>query len=148
DPFPEFVSASAEAATGRAAFFHGTELGHPLIASSACVRNSVRLDGEARILLISGSNMSGKSTLLRTVGINAVLAMTGAPIRGSSLRLSPMQLGTRIRTTDSLQEGRSAFYTEILRIRQVFELTTTEIPILFLFDEMLEGTNSHDRRIG
>ncbi len=92
--------------------------------------------------------MSGKSTFLRTVGINCVLAHAGAPIRGRFLRLSPLRLGTRIRSTDSLQDGRSNFYTEILRIKQVFELTSQERAVLFLFDELLEGTNSKDRRIG
>lgn len=143
DAFPEF----AEAGEGRA-LFDGEELGHPLLAAGKCVRNSVRLDERTRVLLISGSNMSGKSTLLRTVGINAVLAMAGAPVRGKSLRLTPVQVGTRIRSTDSLQEGRSTFYTEILHIRRVFELLDQPQPLLFLFDELLEGTNSHDRRIG
>jgi DNA mismatch repair ATPase MutS len=143
DVFPEF----AEAGEGRA-LFDGEELGHPLIAAEKCVRNSVRLDEQTRVLLISGSNMSGKSTLLRTVGINAVLAMAGAPIRGKSLRLTAVNVGTRIRSTDSLQEGRSTFYTEILHIRRVFELLSKPEPLLFLFDELLEGTNSHDRRIG
>jgi MutS domain V len=143
DPFPEFVEAS-----DRGAVFDGEELGHPLIASSQCVRNSVRLDSGARVLFVSGSNMSGKSTLLRTLGINAVLAMTGAPIRGSSLRLTLLGIGTRIRSTDSLQEARSSFYTEILRIREVFKAADSQTPLLFLFDELLEGTNSKDRRIG
>jgi len=143
DLFPEFVQTS-----DRGAVFDGEALGHPLIASSQCVRNSVRLDSSTRVLLVSGSNMSGKSTLLRTVGINAVLAMAGAPIRGNSLRLTPLRIGTRIRSTDSLQEARSSFYTEILRIREVFKATDSQTPLLFLFDELLEGTNSKDRRIG
>ncbi len=143
DPFPEI--AEPENAD---AHFAGEGLGHPLIAAARCVRNSVRLDGKTRVLLVSGSNMSGKSTLLRTVGINLVLAMAGAPIRGKSLQLSPLALGTRIRSTDSLQEGRSNFYTEILRIRQIFTLADEKMPLLFLFDELLEGTNSHDRQIG
>ena len=143
DPFPEFVDV-----VDRGAVFDGNELGHPLIASSQCVRNSVRLDSGTRVLLISGSNMSGKSTLMRTVGINAVLAMAGAPIRGNSLRLTPLRIGTRIRSTDSLQEARSSFYTEILRIREVFKTLDEQAPLLFLFDELLEGTNSKDRRIG
>jgi hypothetical protein len=143
DPFPEFAQAG-----DRGALFHGEELGHPLIASSQCVRNSVRLDSGTRVLLISGSNMSGKSTLMRTAGINAVLAMAGAPIRGNSLRLTPLRIGTRIRSTDSLQEARSSFYTEILRIREVFKTLDEQAPLLFLFDELLEGTNSKDRRIG
>ncbi len=143
DPFPEFDLAEDSAGS-----FEGEELGHPLIPAAQCVRNSVRLGKENSLLLISGSNMSGKSTLLRTVGVNAVLAMAGAPIRGKSLRLTPLSLGTSLRTTDSLQEGRSSFYTEILRIRDVFDLSDAPRPLLFLFDELLEGTNSKDRRIG
>jgi hypothetical protein len=144
DPFPQFAPPADSAA-----LFHGEQLGHPLDPGARCVRNSVSLDATTRILLVSGSNMSGKSTLLRTVGINAVLAMAGAPIRGASLRLSALAIGTRIRSGDSLQEGRSNFYTEILHIRRVFDvLRQSPRPLLFLFDELLEGTNSHDRRIG
>ena len=108
----------------------------------------MRLDAQTRVLLVSGSNMSGKSTFLRAVGINAVLALAGAPIRGKSLHMTPVRLGTSIRSVDSLQEHRSSFYTEILRIRDVFELTEGAARVLFLFDELLEGTNSNDRRIG
>jgi MutS domain V len=151
DPFPEFADVKTSPA-----LFSGDELGHPLLAAAKCVRNSITLDNSTRVILISGSNMSGKSTLLRTVGINTVLAMAGAPVRAKSLRLTPLTIGTRIRSTDSLQEGRSTFYTEILHIRRVFDLTSspssansgTTPPLLFLFDELLEGTNSHDRRIG
>jgi len=143
DPFPEFGEADHASA-----LFHGEELGHPLISVAQCVRNSVCLDAKTRVWLVSGSNMSGKSTLLRTVGINAVLSMAGAPIRGKSLRLSPVSLGTRLRSMDSLQEGRSTFFTEVLHIRQVFTLLDEKRRLLFLFDELLEGTNSHDRRIG
>ena len=141
DLFPEFVEDSS-------VFFNGEDLGHPLIPDAKCVRNSVRLDHDTRVMLVSGSNMSGKSTLLRTIGINAVLAMSGAPIRGRSLRLSPLIIGTSIRRTDSLQQGRSGFYTEILHIRRVFNLPEEPTPVLFLFDELLEGTNSKDRRMG
>ena len=159
DPFPEFVRDSAQAPLlasngGAGAYFEGEDLGHPLIPAAKCVRNSVRLDAATRVTLISGSNMSGKSTLLRTVGINTVLAMAGAPVRAKSLRLSALTIGTRIRSTDSLHEGRSTFYTEILHIRSVFDLINAHPagagapPLLFLFDELLEGTNSHDRRIG
>jgi MutS domain V len=143
DPFPEFVE--SENGIG---FFDGAELGHPLVAAEKCVRNGVRLDAATRVLLVSGSNMSGKSTFLRVVGINTVLAMAGAPIRGARLRLTPLQIGTRIRSTDSLQEGRSSFYTEILHIRRVFDAANGVVPMVFLFDELLEGTNSKDRRIG
>jgi hypothetical protein len=143
DPFPEFATEEPGAA-----FLDGEELKHPLIPAARSVGNSVRLDAKRRLLIVSGSNMSGKSTLLRAVGVNAVLAMAGAPIRGKSLRMGPLTLGTRIRSVDSLLEGRSNFYTEILRIRQVFDRTGQTVPVLFLFDELLEGTNSKDRRIG
>jgi hypothetical protein len=143
DPFPELVEPQ-----NSQAYFDGQDLGHPLIPAAKCVRNSVRLDHDTRMLLVSGSNMSGKSTLLRVVGINTVLAMAGAPVRAKSFRLTPLAIGTRIRSTDSLQEGRSTFYTEILHLRRVFDLTKGTDPLLFLFDELLEGTNSKDRRIG
>jgi hypothetical protein len=140
DPFPEF-------ATGRAVF-EAEDMGHPLIAADKCVRNSVHLGSEARVLLVSGSNMSGKSTLLRAVGVNAVLAMTGAPVRVGRLCLSPLQVGASIRINDSLQEGSSRFYAEITRLRRIFDLAGGDPPLLFLLDELLQGTNSMDRRLG
>jgi len=143
DAFPEVADA-----TSGPAFFDATEIGHPLIPATQCVRNSLRLDAATRVLLVSGSNMSGKSTLLRTVGINAVLAMAGAPVRAAALRMTGLAIGTRIRSADSLQEGRSNFYTEILHIKRAFALLGKEKAVLFLFDELLDGTNSHDRRIG
>jgi DNA mismatch repair ATPase MutS len=92
--------------------------------------------------------MSGKSTLLRAVGVNTVLAMAGAPVRATSLVLTPMRIGAGIRVEDSLQEGHSRFYSEILRIRDIVENATAAGRVLFLLDEILHGTNSHDRRIG
>jgi hypothetical protein len=147
-PAPSESSTGSQIRPRSIPVFDGEDLGHPLIPAAECVRNSVRLDATTRVMLVSGSNMSGKSTLLRTVGINVVLAMAGAPVRAKSLRLTPLALGTRIRSTDSLQEGRSNFYTEILHIRRVFELLNAGAPLLFLFDELLEGTNSKDRLIG
>ena len=82
--------------------------------------------------------MSGKSTLMRTVGINAVLALAGAPVRAERLRLTPLAIGTCLRHTDSLQEHRSGFYTEALRIRAICDLLDGPLPVLFLFDELLE----------
>jgi DNA mismatch repair ATPase MutS len=92
--------------------------------------------------------MSGKSTLLRTVGINAVLAFTGAPVRATRLRLSLLAIGTTIRIHDSIQAGTSRFYAEIQRIRRIVALADDEPRVLFLLDELLHGTNSHDRTIG
>ncbi len=99
-------------------------------------------------MVVSGSNMSGKSTLLRTLGINAVLAQAGATVRARSLRLSPLAIGASIRVTDSLQGGVSRFYAEILRLRQILDAAKGPTPVFFLIDEFLHGTNSHDRRIG
>ena len=91
--------------------------------------------------------MSGKSTLLRTAGINAILAFAGAPVRAQRLRLTILQVGTCLRHTDSLQEHRSGFYTEALRLRRIADLLDGPLPLMFLFDELLSGTNSKDRRI-
>ena len=112
------------------------------------VRNDVRLTPPTRLFVVSGSNMSGKSTLLRTVGINAVLAFAGAPVRGRALRLTPLVLGATLRIQDSLQEGRSRFYAEITRIRQIADAAAGPTPVLFLLDEIFHGTNSHDRLVG
>ena len=94
------------------------------------------------------SNMSGKSTLLRTVGVNAVLAFAGAPVRAKTLRLTPLRIGATLRIQDSLQEGRSRFYAEITRIRDIADLASGAVPVLFLLDELFHGTNSHDRVVG
>jgi hypothetical protein len=130
------------------ALFVAEGLGHPLIPPDRLVRNDVALGREARLLVVSGSNMSGKSTLLRSVGVNVVLALAGAPVRARRLTLSRLQVAASIRIEDSLQEGISHFYAEILRLRQGMELAKGEIAVLFLLDEILHGTNSHDRRIG
>ncbi len=137
DPFPQFSESPGS--------FDGEDLGHPLMAEDRCVRNSVRLVDPLRMLIVSGSNMSGKSTLLRAVGVNTILALAGAPVRAKRLAISRLSLGASIRTTDSLEEGHSRFMAEILRLKQVLELPS---PALFLLDELLGGTNSHDRALG
>jgi hypothetical protein len=136
DPFPTFAEG---------AVFVGESLGHPLLSADRCVTNSVSLTPPLQLYVVSGSNMSGKSTLLRSVGINAVLALAGAPVRAKSLVISPLAVGASIRTMDSLEEGHSRFMAEILRLKQILELPR---PALFLLDELLGGTNSHDRAIG
>ena len=141
DPFPEFIEREAP-------LYSGEELGHPLLPAKTCVRNSVLLGDSRQVLLVSGSNMSGKSTFLRTIGVNAVLAQAGGAVRAKSLRMTRLRLGASIRVTDSLQAGRSGFYAEITRLRQIMDLTSGGRHVLFLADEMLHGTNSHDRRIG
>ncbi|MBV9507641.1 MAG: DNA mismatch repair protein MutS, partial [Acidobacteriia bacterium] len=140
DSFPEF--------TGNLDCLRAEGIGHPLLEERRVVRNDVSLGGELRLLVVSGSNMSGKSTLLRTLGANVILAQAGAPVRARRLVLSPVAVGASIRVSDSLQGGVSRFYAEILRIRQILDLTSGQLPVLFLIDEFLHGTNSHDRRIG
>jgi hypothetical protein len=144
DPFPVIVDETP--------LFDAISLGHPLIAAATAVRNDVSLAGPGgtapQVLVVSGSNMSGKSTLLRAVGVNVVLALAGAPVRAVRLRLSPLAIGATLKVEDSLQEGHSRFYTEILRIRSIMDLTRGPVSVLFLLDEILHGTNSYDRRIG
>ena len=140
DPFPRLIDGPAS--------LRARGIGHPLIPAVRCVRNDVELAGGTGVLLVSGSNMSGKSTLLRTLGLNTVLAMAGAPVRAGSLELTALQVGASIRINDSLREGSSRFYAEITRLRQINELAGGAFPVLFLLDEILQGTNSSDRRIG
>ncbi|MDZ7637508.1 MAG: hypothetical protein U5J83_04565 [Bryobacterales bacterium] len=132
--------------TGRS--YSAIGLAHPLIPRQAAVANDVRLDERESLWIVSGSNMSGKSTLLRAVGLSVVMAHAGAPVRAQSLILAPFRVGASIRVSDNLREGESRFYAEIRRIRDVLELARTQPPVLFLLDEIFSGTNSHDRRLG
>ncbi len=138
--FPEIVDG--------APVYEGKALGHPLLPGNDCVRNSVSLSDKPKVWVVSGSNMSGKSTFLRVIGINAVLAMSGAPICGESLRMTPLAIGSTIRVLDSLHKGKSRFYTEISTLKHIMEKTEGTYPLLFLLDEIFHGTNSHDRTIG
>ena len=140
DVWPDIVEGGAT--------FDGASIGHPLLPAAKMVRNDVHLNGDTRLLVISGSNMSGKSTLLRTVGINGVLALAGAPVRATRLLMTPLAIGATLRIQDSLQEGRSRFYAEITRIRELADLARGPEPLLFLLDEIFHGTNSHDRLVG
>lgn len=142
NPYPELV----DEANGPC--YEAVDIGHPLIPLDSCIRNDIRIDAQQRLIMVSGSNMSGKSTLLRTVGINAVLALCGAPVRARSLKISPFVVGSAMRVNDSLQQGASLFYSVISRIKTVVEQAGQSPPLLFLLDEILQGTNSHDRRVG
>lgn len=143
DRFPEL--------SREGAFFHGEEMRHPLVRgavpNSVTLRSAPASDAPA-LLVVSGSNMSGKSTLLRTVGVSVALAQAGAPVSARRLVISPLALGASIRVRDSIQGGISHFYAEILRLRQIVSLTNGPRPVLFIVDEILQGTNSHDRRVG
>jgi hypothetical protein len=141
DPFPDLVESGA--------LFDATALGHPLLDERLAVRNDVRLGGpHPHALIVSGSNMSGKSTLLRAVGVNVSLALAGAPVRAVSGTLSSLSIGATMRVDDSLQAGQSRFYAEILRIRAIVDRARKTRALLFLLDEILGGTNSYDRRVG
>ena len=139
DTFPEFVE-------GRA-IFDANGLTHPLLPQARAVRNDVGLGESLRVMIVSGPNMSGKSTFVRAIGLNAVLAQCGAPVCAERLRLSPLQVAASICILDSLQGGVSRFYAEITRLKLVDELAKCA-PVLFLLDELLSGTNSEDRRVG
>ncbi|APW60311.1 MutS-related protein [Paludisphaera borealis] len=140
DPFPEIVVDQV--------CYEAEGLGHPLLPRLDCVVNDVTLGGEIHALVVSGSNMSGKSTLLRSIGVSTVMALAGSPVRAKRLRIAPLAVGATLRVQDSLQAGKSRFYAEITRVRQIVDVSRGPIPLLFLLDELFSGTNSHDRRIG
>jgi len=139
--FPELAHSSEP-------FYEAAGLTHPLISKAEAIPNDVTLGGAARLWIVSGSNMSGKSTLLRAVGLSVVLAWAGAPVTAGRLRLSRLRLGASMRTSDSVIDHRSRFYAEISRLKDVVDLARSGQPLLFLLDELLSGTNSHDRRLG
>jgi hypothetical protein len=123
-------------------------LAHPLLPAGKAVDNDFRLDGERQLMILSGPNMAGKSTFIRAIGVNAVLAQCGAPVRARSLRMSPLRVAASICILDSLSGGVSRFYAEIRRVKMIADLAQGSAPVLFLFDELLSGTNSHDRLVG
>lgn len=121
-------------------------VGHPLIKNAKRVNNDFSMEG--KIAIITGSNMAGKSTFLRTVGCNVVLALMGAPVCASAMTVSLGQVFTSMRTEDNLEENVSSFYAELKRLKQLISMVGEGIPVLFMLDEILKGTNSKDRHIG
>ena len=143
DPFPAFAVDSP--------CFEARDLGHPLLPAAKAIGNDLSLGSGPcgpQLLIVSGPNMAGKSTFLRAIGLNAVLAQAGAPVRAASLRLSPLAVGASICILDSLHGGVSRFYAEIQRLKLLSDLASGPLPLLFLLDELLSGTNSHDRLEG
>jgi MutS domain V len=138
--FPEFAL--------RGPLFEAAELAHPLLPAEKAVANDVTLGKPLRLVVLSGPNMAGKSTFIRAIGVNAVLAQCGAPVRARKLCISPLQVAASICVLDSLAGGVSRFYAEIHRLKQITDLAQGSMPVLFLLDELLSGTNSHDRLIG
>jgi hypothetical protein len=142
DVFPELVG------NGHGAFFDAEGLGHPLLPAAKSVRNNLKLGEGLQLIILSGPNMAGKSTFIRCVGVNAVLAQCGAPVRAVRLKLSLLAVAASICILDSLSGGISRFYAEIHRIKLVTDMTKGAVPVLFLLDELFSGTNSHDRLTG
>jgi DNA mismatch repair ATPase MutS len=147
DPFPQIVEGLPR--------YIAESIAHPLLPAATAVANDVRMGGtDPHLLMVSGSNMSGKSTLLRTIGLNAVLAQAGGPVRAQRLVMTPLKIGATLRIQDSLQAGKSRFFAEITRISEIVALQPpaaedgTREAVLFLLDELLMGTNSHDRLLG
>jgi DNA mismatch repair ATPase MutS len=130
--------------------FEARSLAHPLIEKATRIANDVQVTREKRALLITGSNMSGKSTFLRAMGTNAVLAHAGAPVCAASLTIGPLRLVTSMRIRDSLADGVSHFHAELQRIKKVLDMAVapSEAAVFFLLDEILHGTNSRERVLG
>ncbi|GAB2770205.1 MutS family DNA mismatch repair protein [Hymenobacter latericoloratus] len=128
-------------------------MGHPLLFGGTGVRNTFRTEGAGQTVVVTGSNMAGKSTFLRTVGLNLVLAQAGAVVPAAAFACGPAQVYTAMRTNDNLAESTSSFYAELKRLRLLLDLTTPEatasaLPVFYLLDEILKGTNSQDRHRG
>jgi hypothetical protein len=138
--FPEIASERS--------VFEVTALGHPLISARHRVMNDVVLAGAGSALLVTGSNMSGKSTLLRAMGLGAVLGLAGSAVCARAMRVSPMRVHTSMRISDSLSAGVSHFYAELKKLRTALAAAQGEFPVFFLLDEILHGTNSEERQIG
>jgi DNA mismatch repair ATPase MutS len=137
---PEIVASDAP--------FVARALAHPLLPPGSRVPNDVVLRGPGTVLIVTGSNMAGKSTLLRAVGVNVALALAGGPVCAAHLRVPRVRLRASMRAEDSLQRGASYFHAELNKLRNVIENVETSPPILFLLDELLRGTNAKARHIG
>jgi hypothetical protein len=129
-------------------FMEGKEVGHPLINKIKRVNNDIKVDRPAELMLITGSNMAGKSTYLRSIGINVVLAMAGAPVCAGKFILSPVEIISSMRITDNLEESTSTFYAELKKLKIIIDKVNNGEPVFILLDEILRGTNSYDRHTG
>ncbi|MBR4947700.1 MAG: hypothetical protein IKZ29_03975 [Clostridiales bacterium] len=141
--FPEFVDSDD---ANENAYFEGTDLAHPLIERESVVSNSVTVNSD--IAIITGSNMSGKTTLIRTVGVCTILALTGGLVPATGLKLGRMRVMSSMRIVDSLEENMSTFKAELIRISGIVNAAGNDKPLLFLIDEIFRGTNSDDRTEG
>jgi len=123
-------------------------VGHPLINEGNRVCNDFILENRGTICIITGANMAGKSTFLRTIAVNYILAMAGAPVCALNLEFTPLRLFTSMRTTDSLSDHESYFYAELKRIKSLKTRFENSEPVFFILDEILKGTNSADKSLG
>lgn len=123
------------------------KIGHPLIDPKELVRNDYTMN-EQHFIIVTGANMAGKSTFLRTVGINLILAMTGAPVCAEEFKFKPLKLFTSMRTSDSLQKNESYFYAELKRLKELLEMIKNDGNVMIILDEILKGTNSEDKQKG
>ncbi len=128
--------------------FDGKALGHPMLHRDVCVRNDVRIDKRPFFLVVTGANMAGKSTYLRTVGINHTLACIGAPVCAESLSFYPSHLVTNLRTSDSLNDNESYFFAELKRLKMIIDRLQSGEELFIILDEILKGTNSEDKQKG
>lgn len=129
-------------------FIEASELGHPLINETKRVNNFIKIEERGELMLVTGSNMAGKSTYLRSIGVNVVLAMAGSPVCATAFRLSPVQLISSMRIADNLEESTSTFYAELKKLKSVIEKVNNGEKVFILLDEILRGTNSLDRHTG
>ncbi len=129
-------------------FIGATELGHPLIHKNKRVNNAIKIDDRGELMLVTGSNMAGKSTYLRSVGVNVVLAMAGAPVCATAFSISPVELLTSMRIADNLEESTSTFYAELKKLKTIIDKVNNGEKVFILLDEILRGTNSLDRHTG
>jgi DNA mismatch repair ATPase MutS len=128
--------------------FHAEKMGHPLLRENKRVCNDFEINGWSKVLIVTGANMAGKSTFLRTVGVNLILARTGAPVCAVKMIFTPIEIYTNMRTTDSLLKDESYFFAELKRIKGVLDLLQKGERIFVILDEMLKGTNSVDKLNG
>lgn len=129
-------------------YIEGKNIGHPLIENEKCVTNQIHINKTGKLMLVTGSNMAGKSTYLRSIGINTVMAMAGAPVCASSFSISPVQVISSMRITDNLEESTSTFYAELKKLKTVIDKVNDNEKVFILLDEILRGTNSFDRHTG
>ena len=129
-------------------YLSGKSIGHPLIDPQKCVNNEIDITHKGEIMLITGSNMAGKSTYLRSIGINSILAMAGAPVCATAFNISPVQIISSMRIADNLEESTSTFYAELKKLKTIIDKVNLNENVFILLDEILRGTNTFDRHTG